>query len=166
MVTKPRNVVTINPLGPATERQKALMVTLGIPFEPGCTKKDAETLIDTRVDKRSPHRGNKPAKRRALHPGSRLRGYLTRAELAANIAKITESVSSQIMQRFLAEADKAYEAVALARDDLDPKVRGEALRAAIHHLDRIMGKPTETSINKNLNVNVEITEIEVRLPAG
>ena len=47
------------------------------------------------------------------------------------------------MGRFVDEAGQAYEALSLARDDPDPKVRGEALKAAIHHLDRVMGRMTQ-----------------------
>ena len=156
MATKPRNTVTINPLGPATERQKALMVTLNIPFEPDCTKQEAETLLEaSKPWGPKPQGDNKPAKRRAIYRARHVRGYLTRAELAANIGKITEEVRDQLMGRFVDEAGQAYEALSLARDDPDPKVRGEALKAAIHHLDRVMGRMTQdVELKGGITVNL------------
>ena len=139
MATKPRNTVTINPLGPATERQKALMEALSIPFAPSCTKKEAETLLEaSKPWGPKPQGDNKPAKRRAIYRARHVRGYLTRAELAANIAKITEEVRTQLLGDFLEDAPKFYNALKRLRDFKEPD-----FRAVAYGLDRIMGKLKE-----------------------
>ena len=73
-------------------------------------------------------------------------------------ALVKADVTERIEQMLLAKGEEFTEAlIDLATGaDADP----QSVRYA---LDRLLGKPTENVINKNLNVNVAITEIEVRL---
>ena len=152
------------PHAPATEKQKALMEAKGIPFAADITKEAAFQLIADSL----PKRGKKLARRRQIHLEAKdpsrgdgkahLTGYLTKAELAANIGAITKQISEQLMKGFLQDAPLFYEALAKLRDSPDPD-----FRAVAYGLDRIMGKMTEKSENKNLNIIVPIKEIHVHL---
>lgn len=138
--------VTVAPDRPATKRQKEWLAYYDIAFPPDINRLAAHTLISTAKSKRL----ERPVRRRRIYPGSakdsgrsHIRGYLTKAEFAGQIDKITKQITEELTGRFLRDAGKAYEALALARDDPDPKVRGEAVRAAIEHLNRVMGKVAE-----------------------
>ena len=97
---------------------------------------------------------------RTLVSQSQMDGFERRVvEKVAALVKV--EVAGKIEQMLLAKAEEITEALVALSTGSDP--HPESVRYA---LDRILGKPTETSINKNLNVNVEITEIEVRLPTG
>ena len=95
---------------------------------------------------------------RTLVSQSQMDGFERRVvEKVAALVKV--EVAGKIEQMLLAKAEEITEALVALSTGSDP--HPESVRYA---LDRILGKPTETSINKNLNVNVEIKEIEVRLP--
>ena len=157
-------VFSMTPHAPATEKQKAIMEAKGIPFAPDITKEQAFQLIADSL----PNGGKKLARRRQIYRQAKpsrysdgkthLSGYLTKAELAANIGAITKQVSEQLMKGFLEDAPLFYEALAKLRDKDDPDIR-----AVVYGLDRIMGKMTEKSENKNLNIIVPIKEIHVHL---
>ena len=76
-------------------------------------------------------------------------------------ALVKADVAERIEQMLMAKGEEFTKAlIGLATGaDADP----QSVRYA---LDRLLGKPTENVVNKNLNVNVEIKEIEVRLPTG